>query len=113
MNRLLLGLTAVALLATAVAFSRQQPAATPSAPGFQVTAGEKNPWTSLKPNVGDDQFNFVAMSDRACADDQYTFGVMSTPTVGHRDKIFSGAIRQVNLLQPEFVVTVGDLIEGY
>jgi hypothetical protein len=98
MNRLLLGLTAVALLATAVAFSRQQPAAAPTGSGFQVTAGEKNPWTSLKPNVGDDQFNFVVMSDR---------------TGGHRDKIFSRAVRQINLLQPEFVVSVGDLIEGY
>jgi 3',5'-cyclic AMP phosphodiesterase CpdA len=98
MNRLLLGLTAVALLATAVAFSRQQPTAAPVADGFRVTEGDKTPWTSLKPNVGNDQFQFVVMSDR---------------TGGHRDKIFSRAVQQVNLLQPEFVVSVGDLIEGY
>src|SRR6187397_2205621 len=98
MNRLFLGLTVVALLATAVAFSRQQPTTPPNADGFQVTAGEKNPWTSLKPNVGNDQFQFVVVSDR---------------TGGRRDKIFSRAVQQINLLQPEFVVTVGDLIDGY
>ncbi|HEY2787265.1 MAG TPA: metallophosphoesterase [Fimbriiglobus sp.] len=98
MNRLFLGIGVTALLATAVAFSRQQPAATTAEGGFQVTTGDKNPWTSLKPNVGEDQFQFVVVSDR---------------TGGHRDKIFSRAIQQINLLQPEFVVTVGDLIEGY
>ena len=65
---------------------------------FKVTVAEKNPWTSLTPNIGNDQFQFVVISDR---------------TGGHRDKIFSRAVHQVNLLQPEFVVSVGDLIEGY
>src|SRR5436305_5604609 len=63
MNRLLLGGAVAALLATAVAFSRQQPSSTSSLDGFQVAVGEKNPWTSLKPNVGGDQFQFVVVSD--------------------------------------------------
>ena len=98
MNRLLLGIVVTAALATAVAFSRTQPTDTTAESGFKVTVGDKNPWTSLSPNTGGDQFQFVVVSDR---------------TGGHRDKIFSRAVQQINLLQPEFVVCVGDLIEGY
>ncbi len=98
MNRLLLGIVVTAALATAVAFSRTQPTDTTAESGFKVAVGDKNPWTSLTPNTGSDQFQFVVVSDR---------------TGGHRDKIFSRAVQQINLLQPEFVVCVGDLIEGY
>src|SRR5262249_11046626 len=34
-------------------------------------------------------------------------------TGGHRAKVFSQAVERLNLLQPQFVVSVGDLIEGY
>lgn len=71
-------------------------AADPNA--VQVERGEKNPWTSLKLNNDADQFQFAVVSDR---------------TGGHRDKVFSRAMYQINLLQPQFVMTVGDLIEGY
>src|SRR5207237_1237921 len=56
------------------------------------------PWTNLKLNTDPDQFQFAVVSDR---------------TGGHREKVFSKAVYQINLLQPTFVMSVGDLIEGY
>lgn len=56
------------------------------------------PWSSLDFNTSPDQFQFVIVSDR---------------TGGHRPGVFSEAMRKINLLQPEFVLSVGDLIEGY
>jgi hypothetical protein len=99
MTRLLLGLAAVAAVGTAVAVSRTKPPAA-DAPGspLQIVSAEKNPWTGLKLNNGPEQFQFAVVSDR---------------TGGHRAKIFSRAVHQINLMQPEFVVSVGDLIEGY
>ena len=66
--------------------------------GIQVVSEEKNPWTSLKVNADAEQFQFAVVSDR---------------TGGHRPKVFSQAVQRINMLQPEFVVSVGDLIEGY
>lgn len=101
MTRLLLSVGIAAILAAAVLVSRGTPLA--SAPNdnsnpFGLSVAEKNPWTNLSPNADADQFQFVVVSDR---------------TGGHRDKIFSKAVSQINLMQPEFVVSVGDLIEGY
>jgi len=45
--------------------------------------------------------------------DNFQFVIMSDRTGGHRTPVFHQAIRKVNLLQPEFVVSVGDMIEGY
>lgn len=56
------------------------------------------PWTSAEINADSDNFQFVIVSDR---------------TGGRRPGIFNTAIDKVNLLQPEFVISVGDLIEGY
>lgn len=83
--------TSVALLSTG------RPDKPEAANPFGLVAEAKNPWTSLSPNRADDQFQFVVVSDR---------------TGGHRKGVFSKAVQQVNLLQPEFVVSVGDLIEG-
>ena len=61
-------------------------------------AGEANPWTK-KPVLNDpSRFHFAVMTDR---------------TGGHRPGIWMQAVRNLNLLRPEFVVSVGDLIEGY
>jgi hypothetical protein len=38
---------------------------------------------------------------------------VSDRTGGNRGKIFTRAVERINLLQPEFVLSVGDLIEGY
>src|SRR5262249_4306557 len=96
MKRLLLASLAVCLLAAAVALSGSQK---PAGSGeLQVQVEERNPWTSLRLNNGPDTFHFAIVSDR---------------TGGHRARIFSQAVEQLNLLQPQFVVSVGDLIEGY
>jgi hypothetical protein len=86
--------TAAAVLTTANPDRPPEPAAGPK---FNVTSENKNPWTGLTPNVSPKQFQFAVVSDR---------------TGGHRKGVFSKAVQQVNLLQPEFVMSVGDLIEG-
>lgn len=56
-----------------------------------------NPWTNLNFNSSDDNFHFVIAADR---------------TGKHRPGIFAGAIEKINHLQPEFVICVGDLVDG-
>ena len=55
------------------------------------------PWTRLDFNNDPDRFQFVVVSDR---------------TGGVRPGVFEEATRKINLLQPEFVMSVGDLIMG-
>ena len=56
------------------------------------------PWSD-KPVLNDaDRFHIAIMTDR---------------TGGHRPGIWMKGVRAVNMLRPEFVVSVGDLIEGY
>ncbi len=102
MKKLFLLGAVLAVLGTAVAVSQSRTAAPAAAdaPGAfgGLQPGEKNPWTDLRPNAGGGQFQFAVVSDR---------------TGGHREKVFSKAVYQINLLQPEFVMSVGDLIEGY
>ncbi|HEX4607748.1 MAG TPA: metallophosphoesterase [Urbifossiella sp.] len=102
MKKLLLLGSVLAVLGTVVAVSQSrtttQSPATGNTSGFGIESGEKNPWTGLRPNAGPGQFQFAVVSDR---------------TGGHREKVFSKAVHQVNLLQPEFIMSVGDLIEGY
>lgn len=102
MNRLLLAAGAVLVVAAAVLVSRAIPtAADPAAAdprAIQASSEDKNPWTSLKANADPDAFQFAVVSDR---------------TGGNRGKIFTKAVERLNLLQPEFVLSVGDLINGY
>ncbi len=103
MRRFLAFICTLAVVSTAAIYSLAQPdkptdvVVAEAQPKFVVTSEAKNPWTSLTPNTGADQFQFAIVSDRAG---------------GHRAGIFSKAVQQVNLLQPEFVMSVGDLIEG-
>lgn len=46
------------------------------------------------------------------ARDTVRFAVFSDLTGGERDKVFEIAVAQLNLLRPEFIVNVGDLVEG-
>lgn len=62
------------------------------------TEGEQHPWSSLAVNNQPGSFQFAIVTDR---------------TGGHRPGVFPTAIQKLNLLQPEFVMSVGDLIEGY
>ncbi len=67
--------------------------------GFTTDARSKvNPWTHLSPCNNPDNFQFAIVADR---------------TGGHREGIFADAVEKLNLLNPEFVVCIGDLIEGY
>jgi hypothetical protein len=67
-------------------------------PGFahQVEAGP-SPWTHEIFDAGDDKFTFAIFSDL---------------TGGEREKIFEIAVAQLNLLRPDLIMNVGDLIEG-
>ena len=58
---------------------------------------DRNPVTHLRWNDDRNDFRFAIVSDR---------------TGRHRAGVFSQAIDKLNLLQPEFVLCVGDLIEG-
>ena len=62
-----------------------------------LAADQAVPWTSLAANDAAGDFHFVIVSDR---------------TGGARPGVFESAIPKVNLLEPAFVVSVGDLIEG-
>ena len=65
-----------------------------------LTAEEKTPWTHLNYLNDPDEFQFAIVTDRQGADrggKEYRQG-------------FEKAIRAVNLLRPEFVMSVGDLI---
>ena len=60
-------------------------------------AEKAKPWTSLAANDDAQDFHFVIVGDR---------------TGGARPGVFESAVGKVNLLEPAFVVSVGDLIEG-
>lgn len=61
------------------------------------TLEDRNPVTHLRWNDAAADFQFAIVSDR---------------TGGHRAEIFSQAVEKLNLMQPAFVLSVGDLIEG-
>ncbi|EAQ98101.1 metallophosphoesterase family protein [Congregibacter litoralis] len=55
------------------------------------------PWTKSTPSYDDDTLRFAVFSDL---------------TGGEREDVFNVAVAQMNLLRPELIVNVGDLIEG-
>ena len=59
---------------------------------------QANPWTHLNFYNDPDNFQFAIVSDR---------------TGGHRPGVFADAVEKLNLLRPEFVMSIGDFIEGY
>jgi hypothetical protein len=46
------------------------------------------------------------------APEKFTFGIIGDLNGGEREGIFDIAVEQLNLLRPEFVISVGDLIDG-
>ncbi|MEK6250243.1 MAG: metallophosphoesterase, partial [Planctomycetales bacterium] len=54
-------------------------------------------------------------SDKPVLDDpnRFQIAILTDRTGGHRPGIWMKAVESVNLLGPDFVVSVGDLIEGY
>jgi predicted phosphodiesterase len=68
-------------------------------PDLKIQASNgANPWTHLNLYNNPDNFRFAIVADR---------------TGGHRPGVFADAVEKLNLLKPEFVVSIGDLIEGY
>ena len=72
-------------------------------PAFQTSDvypedSNARPWTHLNFLDDPDDFQFAIITDR---------------TGGARPGVFEGILAKVNLLQPEFVMSVGDYIEGY
>ena len=68
-------------------------------PSLKIQSSKQaNPWTHLNLYSNPDNFQFAVVSDR---------------TGEHRLGVFADAVRKLNLLKPEFVLSVGDLIEGY
>ena len=65
---------------------------------LQKINSEKKPWTYERVNDHKNKFNFVVVTDR---------------TGGERKGIWQRGIEKINLMQPAFVVSVGDLINGY
>lgn len=59
--------------------------------------GANRPWTQSEINAPTDKF---------------TFGIHADLTGGERAGVFDVAMSQMSLLQPDFVISVGDLIEG-
>ena len=67
--------------------------------GLMMATAQQKVASSDKPQINDgDVFRFAIMGDR---------------TGGMRSGIFAKAAEKVNLMQPEFVLSVGDLIDGY
>lgn len=56
------------------------------------------PWTHSRAQNDAETFQFAIVTDR---------------TGGMRHGVFDSAVRKLNLLEPEFVISVGDLIAGY
>lgn len=52
-------------------------------------------------------------TDKPIIDNNFQFAMVSDRTGGHRMGVFRNAMFKVNRIQPEFVLSVGDLIEGY
>lgn len=80
----------------AVCFLPAQDASDPQL-DIEIPEGPK-PWTSLDLNNSQRNFQFAIVTDR---------------TGGRRPGIFMEGVRRLNLIQPEFVMSVGDLIDGY
>jgi predicted phosphodiesterase len=93
MQRLILGGIILTGLATAAVVSGQRDSARKTA----FPKDDRNPVTHLRWNDDPQEFQFAIVSDR---------------TGGHRPEVFSQAVEKLNLLQPSFVLSVGDLVEG-
>jgi hypothetical protein len=99
MKRHLLGVLVAGLIAGAAYLSGGRcPPTAGAPPDIRVAVEERNPWTHLGLNNDPAYFQFAVVSDR---------------TGGHRPGVFRRAVDVLNLLQPQFVLSVGDLVEGY
>jgi 3',5'-cyclic AMP phosphodiesterase CpdA len=75
----------------------REPQAQPGSSFEHGIGGGTQPWTHERFDSSDDSFRFAVFSDL---------------TGGEREGVFEVAIAQLNLLRPELIINVGDLIEG-
>lgn len=87
----LVGLLSAALLLALLG------ACSASAPFEHDVGNGPRPWTDKPFDTGPDKFTFAIFSDL---------------TGGERERVFEIAVAQLALLRPEFILNVGDLIEG-
>jgi hypothetical protein len=100
MKRLSAGGAALAVVLVAFLGSHTSTAPPPEtspAAGLQIQVEDRNPWTHLRLNNDAATFRFAIVTDR---------------TDGARPGVFEHAVERLNWLQPDFVVSVGDLIQG-
>jgi hypothetical protein len=100
MKRLMVAFLAINVVLGALAISRSAPTGSnePKQQDLVVQVDKgANPWNHLKMNNAASTFRFAIVSDR---------------TGGARDGVWEKAMEHLNLLQPEFVMCVGDLIQG-
>jgi len=96
--RLLLTAMLATLLAACAATAIDGAGSGGAEPGFaHDIASETRPWNHGRFDADNDKFTFAVFSDL---------------TGGEREGVFSVAAEQLRLLRPEFVIGVGDLIEG-
>lgn len=94
----LLAASLAAILAACAGHGVDESGASAPGHGFEHTIDSgKKPWTHERFDAGEDKFTFAVFSDL---------------TGGERDGVFAVATEQLRLLRPEFVIGVGDLIEG-
>lgn len=68
-------------------------------PAFETDVSDRPaPWTHLSFQNNPDHFQFAIVADR---------------TGEHRPGVFADAVEKLNLLNPQFVMSIGDFIEGY
>lgn len=95
LNSMAVGLALILLMVFVATGAMNNRVSDPSKVQTDVEA--RNPWTNLDLNNRPDTFQFAVVSDR---------------TGGHRPGIFERGVEALNRVQPEFVMSVGDLIEG-
>jgi len=99
MKSALAGIAALGILGLLVSVSvRGAPGSSAAPKELAIQSQARNPWTTLEVNDAPNQFQFAVVSDN---------------TGGRRAGVFGKAVTKLNLLQPQFVLSVGDLIDGY
>jgi predicted phosphodiesterase len=94
MKRRLAAAFTLVFIVAALAYSRPENS---TSSGLKIDVEEKNPWTHLGLQNRPENFQFAIVTDR---------------TGGPRPGIFESAVDKLNHMQPEFVMSVGDLIQG-
>ncbi|MGF1455316.1 MAG: metallophosphoesterase family protein [Alphaproteobacteria bacterium] len=98
MRFLLVSMLCAALAACAMPAKDPAMSTAIAVPDADTHHGEATPWTGLEALDAPEKFQFAVMTDR---------------TGGRRPGIFPVGVDKVNLVQPAFVMSVGDLIQGY